>query len=77
MTLRATLRWTGCVCSAIQTTAHAALADLLEELVGPDDGAGAFAQRLVHRRRACRRGIQESLGFLVSQDKGLHSARSG
>ena len=33
MSFSATRRWTGSVCSAIQTVAHAALADLLEQLV--------------------------------------------
>ena len=33
MTLRATLRRTGSVCSAMQTRAHAALADLLDQRV--------------------------------------------
>ena len=46
---------TGSVCSAIQTTAHAALADLLQELVRADDRAGPSAIGSSIRSRSGRR----------------------
>ncbi len=50
MILSATLRRTGCCCSATIDHAHAPFADLLQQLVRADDRAGAFAKRRVDRR---------------------------
>ena len=45
MTFRATLRRTGCGLLGDVDDAHAPLADLLHQLVGADDRAGAFGLR--------------------------------
>ena len=63
--------------------AHAALADLLEQLVRADDRAGAFAEtdggRLVPSGREGPRGlhgggrpIQETAGFAVDLEEAAH-----
>ena len=84
MTLRATLRWTGLRLLGHEDGAHAAFADLLQELVRADDRAGAFADgdcgRLFpgHGREGSRgpqgsgRPVQETAGFAVNLEKLPH-----
>ena len=67
MTFSATLRRTGSVCSATKTDAHAALADLLQQLVRADDACRAASPtgRLVRRVAVAVRGgrlLQEAAG---------------
>ena len=66
MILSATLRRTGCSCSAMQTDAHAPLADLLEQLVGADHACrgalrspGCIDRRTMGRGEVEGRPIQE------------------
>ena len=54
MSLTATSRLTGSVCWAIQTVPMPPFADLFNELVRADDGAGTFGVRLVNRPRKFR-----------------------
>ena len=67
MILSATVRWIGSVCSAMNTTPMPAFADLLQQLVGPDDRAGAFGdRRLVDRGRMAAiamNGAHRLMGF--------------
>ena len=44
MILSATMRWTGCGLLGHEDGAHAAFADLLQQLVRADDGARAFGR---------------------------------
>ena len=62
MTLRATLRWTGSRLLGHPDDAHAAFADLLQELVRADQRAGAFDRDgLVDRGlHALRRRLQKA-----------------
>ena len=64
MTLRATLRCTGCGLLGHEDGAHAAFADLLQQLVRADDRAGVFGER-------SGSGIQHALRPLVRQKQRL------
>ena len=57
--------------------AHAAFADLLQQLVGADLRAGALGGRLVHRRRRVlqRTALQEAAGCLVRLSRASTRAR--
>ena len=61
MTLSATLRRTGSVCSAMKTTPMPAFADLLQELVRPDLRAGPFERAAKSRSPAATAGALEKL----------------
>ena len=56
MTFRATLRRTGCVLLGHEDDAHAALADLLQQLVGADDRAGPLRRSAAGRSSAVGAG---------------------
>ena len=78
MILRATLRRTGCSLLGHPDLAHAPLADLLQQLVGADDGAGAFARSGLARRAAVGggRGLEEPARPEVGLQQGLDLRRS-
>ena len=73
MSLRATLRWTGCGLLGHPDRAHAAFADLLQQLVRADDRAGALGERLVDGggHTGGDRGVQETAGPEVGRDQFL------
>ena len=84
MTLRATLRWTGCGLLGHEDRAHAALADLLQQLVRADhacrhDSPGRTAARsapgaaIERPRGSWGHGgpVQETAGPLVGVEQGL------
>ena len=53
--------------------AHAAFADLLQQLVRPDDRAGPFAWDVIH----CR-ALEKAAGVLIGTQQGIHTgATSG
>ena len=55
--------------------AHAAFADLLQELVGADDGAGPLGNGLIDRGADFgSRGFQEAPDFLLSLKQSFHAA---
>ena len=74
MIFRATFRRTGSRCDGQVHDAHAAFADLLQQLVGTDLRAGAFCE-VRHVRRGRQRdggGFQESTKVLPGFQKRLH-----
>src|SRR5262245_33169605 len=73
ISLRATRRRTGSVCSATQTVPHAAFADLLQQLVaGGDEGAGAIVGAGWRGRggHVGGFGLQETAGLLAAGQQG-------
>ena len=78
MTFRATLRRTGCDLLGDVDDAHAPLADLLPQLVGADDRAGAFGDRAAARPRSRRgrgRRLRGSLALAVGPEQGARRGR--
>ena len=75
MILRATCARTGSSCSAMIDDAHAAFADLLEQLVGADFGARAFGGRWWGSgTRGGEGGTAEEVArSLVGGEQGLNS----
>ncbi len=79
MIFSATLRRTGCGLLGHVDDAHAALADLLQQLVGADDRARAL-QRLRRfdreRWRGCGR-LEEAVGILIDLEQALDALEQG
>ena len=69
MIFRATLRRTGCGLLGHEDDAHAAFADLLQQLVGADDRAGALGEAAHRRSRPVRRRCRREL------DAGVPASR--
>ena len=72
MSFKATLRWTGCSLLGHEDRAHAPFANLLQELVGADDGARAFGRgRLIKGGRAARLRFEKRSHLLMMQEQLL------
>ncbi len=79
MIFKATLRWTGWVCSAMKTAPMPPLADLLQQLVRTNDGAWAFRERLVIDGRAWPSGamFEDAAGMPVGGEQLLDALAQG
>ena len=64
-TFRATLRRTGCVCSAMKTTPKPPFADLLQQLVGADDRARPLGGRVIDRGGGMNPPLAEERRVLI------------
>ena len=76
MILSATVRWTGSRLLGHEHHAHAAFADLLQQLVRPDDRAGAFDDRrlLVDGGIAAKgRLLQKAARLGMGAEQGPHA----
>ena len=69
MILRATLRRTGSCLLGHVDDAHAALADLLEQLVRADDGTRSIKGGAIGREHALGSRFAEAAGFLVGEQE--------
>ena len=77
MILSATRRRTGSLLLGHVDDAHAALADLLEELVRPDAVAGPLAGRLVRPGEAVGAALEDAGGPVVGLEQPLDCAGAG
>ena len=73
MIFSATLRWTGCVLLGHEHHAHAPFADLLQQLVGADDRAGALRDQSVWRRHLRGSAAKEVPGLSMGSQQFVES----